>query len=772
MNIHIKLRAELSSSPEGDSRTTELIWHFDHINNQNQRDTRPSVDIDSRPLLSPEQERRISYGNIEDNQRIQALRTRQSLETPTIPQLTHLSPRTPRPSIDLENREQYENDYLPEPQFESEIIIPCSQVQQVVSQTQTEETDEADDEIKEPEDEGDKIIQDMPQADEMREETRPEIDEIRHEIQEPKMMSVPEPEMHVKKSKKGFSKMSSQAYHEFKVEQGKKLAERMREARRTGKSKKMRQSTAKRAGLIFPAKRIQRNLKQLFPEKRIGLPSAIYMGAVLEYLCAEALELSGEVAIKLKRHSIQPRHLFLALKNDAEFDKLLGDVVMPYSGVVPILPDKSGRKLHNPKIDMVQISDPRALEQVESGQIEPEDLPSEKELEKEEEEPIDAGTSKSPRTKTKSNPAKKQTPTRSKVTVRKTASRRSRKTDAGDQEGSESEYEDEEDRRKKSHSGGTRKARRKETEEDEDTEDEVKEKRKTTKRKAEEEDKDPRKVKAGIISGIKRRARSQEREMKQKESEEEEQGEEYEPTEDEEDEEEEEVSLKSKSARMPREEGEDAKKRIKPRSRTKRVYQEHISGGQGQVRSPEDLRLKRNRDLSPATEKAQQWVKEYSESEGEEEEEEETPKKKSRQKEAEEPSEKRVKVREETPRKKETKQSEKLPKKKRTKIYRDHSSQTEPIISDSETEEIEGKIKEGEKPSPIDLNRSVTSDIIELPAEDSETPKKSVRSFVSVQIQSEKKMSRRNEADKENESPIHQTIPYPSQTSDKKKSIA
>jgi len=108
------------------------------------------------------------------------------------------------------------------------------------------------------------------------------------------------------------------------------------------------QSRSARAGLQFPVGRIHRLLKKGNYAQRVGAGAPVYLAAVLEYLAAEILELAGNAARDNKKQRIVPRHLQLAIRNDEELNKLLGDVIISQGGVVPfinpeLLPTKSGK---------------------------------------------------------------------------------------------------------------------------------------------------------------------------------------------------------------------------------------------------------------------------------------------------------------------------------------------------------------------------------------------------------------------------------------------
>ena len=61
----------------------------------------------------------------------------------------------------------------------------------------------------------------------------------------------------------------------------------------------------------------------------------MYLAAVLEYLVAEVLELSGNAARDIKKRRINPRSIVLAIRRDEELSQLTPHVIVPSGGVLP-----------------------------------------------------------------------------------------------------------------------------------------------------------------------------------------------------------------------------------------------------------------------------------------------------------------------------------------------------------------------------------------------------------------------------------------------------
>ena len=81
---------------------------------------------------------------------------------------------------------------------------------------------------------------------------------------------------------------------------------------------------------IFPLLplRVYRYLKLAILKRRVAVGAPIYLSAVLEYLCAEVLELAGNAARDNKKKIITPRHILLAVANDDELHRVCSKYVV------------------------------------------------------------------------------------------------------------------------------------------------------------------------------------------------------------------------------------------------------------------------------------------------------------------------------------------------------------------------------------------------------------------------------------------------------------
>lgn len=118
-----------------------------------------------------------------------------------------------------------------------------------------------------------------------------------------------------------------------------------------GKAAKTGKQTSRstKAGLNFPVGRVARFLRRGRYAQRVGSGAPVYLAAVLEYLTAEVLELSGNHAKTLKKSRIVPRCIFMAVKDDPELDTLLANSIIANGGAREHIDDfliaaKKGKK--------------------------------------------------------------------------------------------------------------------------------------------------------------------------------------------------------------------------------------------------------------------------------------------------------------------------------------------------------------------------------------------------------------------------------------------
>ena len=109
-------------------------------------------------------------------------------------------------------------------------------------------------------------------------------------------------------------------------------------------------SVSTRAGLQFPAGRIDRYLRVGNYSTRVGRTASIYLAAVMEYIVVEVIELSGNATKDLKKRRITPRHILLAVHGDEELQKLFNThKTIAGGGVIPkihksLIPKKAKKK--------------------------------------------------------------------------------------------------------------------------------------------------------------------------------------------------------------------------------------------------------------------------------------------------------------------------------------------------------------------------------------------------------------------------------------------
>ena len=92
------------------------------------------------------------------------------------------------------------------------------------------------------------------------------------------------------------------------------------------KAKKPAKSKSAKSGLVMPVSRINRSMKMQSNMKRVGGSAPVYMTAVMEFLAAEILELSGnETKSDKKRKQITLEDVLTAIRKDTELHQWLSN---------------------------------------------------------------------------------------------------------------------------------------------------------------------------------------------------------------------------------------------------------------------------------------------------------------------------------------------------------------------------------------------------------------------------------------------------------------
>ena len=95
-------------------------------------------------------------------------------------------------------------------------------------------------------------------------------------------------------------------------------------------NKRKRKSNSQKAGLQFSVSRCKQFLKKY--NKKIGSTAPVYLAAVLEYITAELLELSGNVARDNRRSTMKIRDLYIAIQADYDLNDMMHRLNMGITG--------------------------------------------------------------------------------------------------------------------------------------------------------------------------------------------------------------------------------------------------------------------------------------------------------------------------------------------------------------------------------------------------------------------------------------------------------
>ena len=116
-----------------------------------------------------------------------------------------------------------------------------------------------------------------------------------------------------------------------------KMSDKQRKEYYAANSKKAKETRLRKtAGLVFPVRKTKKDLQKATSIK-CNATTGVYATAVMEYLCAEVLELAGNDANpKGDTHKrIKPKNIMNAIRNDDELNRFVPrTAIMSQAGVV------------------------------------------------------------------------------------------------------------------------------------------------------------------------------------------------------------------------------------------------------------------------------------------------------------------------------------------------------------------------------------------------------------------------------------------------------
>ena len=109
-----------------------------------------------------------------------------------------------------------------------------------------------------------------------------------------------------------------------------------------------------KAGLQFCVEHVAFIASRLTNKVPFTVDAAIYLTAVVEYMIAELLELSGNAAKDLSTTILSPRHIMLAITGDEELDTYYKNVLVVDGGLIPHILKSVLRGVRDPESDFEQ----------------------------------------------------------------------------------------------------------------------------------------------------------------------------------------------------------------------------------------------------------------------------------------------------------------------------------------------------------------------------------------------------------------------------------
>ena len=132
----------------------------------------------------------------------------------------------------------------------------------------------------------------------------------------------------------------------------------------SSKPKKAGVRMEKLANINFPVSRIRTRMRKLMANKTVTKHGAIFLAAQMEYILAEVVDLAGNMMEADKKKTLQGKHLFKAVHDDAELNNFFGQGLIHEGGVSITVTDRHFKTQKRIKEDEKRASRKAAKEQL------------------------------------------------------------------------------------------------------------------------------------------------------------------------------------------------------------------------------------------------------------------------------------------------------------------------------------------------------------------------------------------------------------------------